>query len=44
MKEGRIVADGSPRDIFHDLALVRTAIVGNPFISPSLVNDGGIHC
>jgi len=33
MKEGRIVADGSPRDIFHDSALVRTASLEIPSIS-----------
>jgi energy-coupling factor transport system ATP-binding protein len=32
MKEGRIVADGSPRDIFHDSALVRTASLEIPSI------------
>jgi energy-coupling factor transport system ATP-binding protein len=33
MKEGRIVAEGSPRDIFHDSALVRTASLEIPSIS-----------
>ena len=33
MKEGRIVADGSPRDIFHDSVLVRTASLEIPSIS-----------
>jgi energy-coupling factor transport system ATP-binding protein len=33
MKEGRILADGSPRDIFHDSALVRTASLEIPSIS-----------
>lgn len=33
MKEGRIVADGSARDIFHDSALVRTASLEIPSIS-----------
>ena len=33
MKEGRILADGSPREIFHDSALVRTASLEIPSIS-----------
>ena len=30
MEGGKIVADGSPRDIFHDPALVRTASLEIP--------------
>ena len=33
MEGGKIVADGSPRDIFHDLALVRAASLEIPAIS-----------
>jgi hypothetical protein len=33
MKDGRIVADGSPREIFHDSDLVRTASLEIPSVS-----------